>query len=52
MVFTLAQLPHNEALFMVNHDEREVGIGTAREIRDLVAEGIFPDTITMTPVRS
>lgn len=52
MAQTLDQLPDNEALFLIIQNGYEVGIGTPSEIRDLVAEGIFPDTITVKPVRS
>lgn len=52
MAITLDQLPDDEALYLINQNGFEVGIGTPREIRDLVEEGIFPDTITMKPVRS
>lgn len=37
-------------LYIVRDDGIDVGIGTAGEIRDLIAEGILPATVSLVAV--
>lgn len=40
-----------DALFLIRLDGQDFGIGTPREIREMVADGILPADIDLTPAR-
>lgn len=49
---TLSELPADDGtLYLIKQDGAEIGIGTADEIRSLVADGILTDDIVLAEAR-